>query len=597
MARNPLSPAQRLLAVFVFTIFAPGLLLAIFGGRALWQERRLADQQLRDRLDHGTDLAVRTLADEITRLQSIVDAGSPAAESSFRALPQNGSWAYVERRDSALHVYPTNILPYELAESTESLAVNPELQRIAEAKHRQAISLRNAGSTADAMRLWRELASAGGRIGSLPAGLVAGFELSAFDHAAATDFYRNLLDGRWRLEKARYLYYLSEIRKRLGLKDESDNRLRLAEAVEVAASSSRRSFHIEDTAYFVFRRDAPFAALVVSSEFLKALLLPKIVDPTGSDVRVLKIDANGEALYARSPAANGLQTVRAADASGLSWKIEAEPLDAAGFYAATNRRTTLYTAMLSLVVLSLASGGYFMARTVRRELEVARMKSEFVSTVSHEFRSPLTGIRQLGEMLARDRITDDSKRHQYYQLIVRESDRLGRLVENVLDFSRMEAGRKQYRFEPLDTAAWLSGVAEDFQAEASRSGHQLQTNISTDLPSIVGDREALSTAVRNLLDNACKYSPESQSVWLDAAVSNGGVCVSVRDRGVGIAAHDQRQIFEKFYRGGALAKHVKGAGLGLSLVQHIVAAHQGEVHVESREGEGSTFLVYLKGAS
>jgi signal transduction histidine kinase len=287
------------------------------------------------------------------------------------------------------------------------------------------------------------------------------------------------------------------------------------------------------------------------------------------------------------------------DAAGLSWKIEAEPEDAEGFYAAMNQRITLYVALLSLVVLSLASGGYFIARTVRRELEVARMKSEFVSTVSHEFRSPLTGIRQLGEMLARDRVTDESKRHQYYDLIVRESDRLARLVENVLDFSRMEAGRKPYRFETLDTTEWLSRVAEEFQIEASRSGYHLEPTIPEDLPAISGDRAALSTALHNLLDNACKYSPESKSVWLEAEAANGGVSVRVRDRGVGIPEREQHQIFEKFYRGGALAKHVKGAGLGLSLVQHIVTAHHGEVQVRGltpagmfdASGEGYRFWV------
>jgi signal transduction histidine kinase len=140
-------------------------------------------------------------------------------------------------------------------------------------------------------------------------------------------------------------------------------------------------------------------------------------------------------------------------------------------------------------------------------------------------------------------------------------------------------------------------VAEGFQVEASRSGYRLQTDIPEHLPAISGDREALSTAVRNLLDNACKYSPNSKLVWLGAEAAKGGICVRVRDRGVGIAEHEQPQIFEKFYRGGELAKHVKGVGLGLSLVQHIVAAHHGEVHVESREGEGSTFSIHLGSAS
>jgi two-component system phosphate regulon sensor histidine kinase PhoR len=158
----------------------------------------------------------------------------------------------------------------------------------------------------------------------------------------------------------------------------------------------------------------------------------------------------------------------------------------------------------------------------------------------------------------------------------------------------MEEGRKQYRFEPLDTAAWLNTVVEDFQLEARRTGYQLDVRIPAQLPMVSGDREALSTAVRNLLDNACKYSPQSKTVWLEAEAVSGGVRVHVRDRGVGIPAREQRHIFEKFYRGdGELGKQVKGVGLGLSLVQHIVTAHRGDVRVSSREGEGSTFSIYL----
>ena len=126
----------------------------------------------------------------------------------------------------------------------------------------------------------------------------------------------------------------------------------------------------------------------------------------------------------------------------------------------------------------------------------------------------------------------------------------------------------------------------------------MYANISEQLPAVEGDREALSAALRNLLDNACKYSPASTTVGLNVSAVNGGVCIRVQDQGVGIPATEQQQIFEKFYRGrGELAKQVKGAGLGLSLVRHIVSAHQGRVTVESAEGQGSTFSIHLKGIS
>jgi signal transduction histidine kinase len=584
------SPGQRLLTVFVLTILVPGFLLAILGVRALFQERRLAEQQLHNRLEHSAELTIRALADQFSKLQSLVDDGL----KSERVLEAPvGSWAYAESDGSNSRVLPENVLPYELSATAPLGKAQPP--STAETKHQLARALQKSGNTSEALKLWHEIQNGGGKIGNLPAPLVAEFEIAAIDDTTTAEFYQHLTEGRWRLEKPRYLYYLSVICRRLGKTMEGIRHLRLAEAVEGALSSSTRVAQQGDTIYAVFRRETPPAVLVVGPEFLSAKVWPRLMASTDADVSLLRVSANGQILY-KAPlgAESKMVAVRTIDVSGMSLQVEVEPKDAAGMQASVNRTTSLYLAMLALIVVLLAFGGYFIARTVRRELEVARMKAEFVSTVSHEFRSPLTGIRQLGEMLARDRVSEESKRHQYYELIVHESERLARLVENVLDFSRMEEGRKQYRFEPLDTAAWLNTVVEDFQLEARRTGYQLDVRIPAQLPMVSGDREALSTAVRNLLDNACKYSPQSKTVWLEAEAVSGGVRVHVRDRGVGIPAREQRHIFEKFYRGdGELGKQVKGVGLGLSLVQHIVTAHRGDVRVSSREGEGSTFSIYL----
>jgi signal transduction histidine kinase len=627
MLRNHLSPGQRLLVVYALTIFGPGLLLAIFGARALWQEKQSAGRQLQSQLDHGADVTVRALADQLSKFQSMVDQGLPP-ERAFRELPPDGSWAFVEGESPNIVVYPLNILPYELGATPAAVLDDPELKRaeelemqvsdpalaaqryrdllsratsdrVPQIKHGLARSLRRAHQEAEATQLWREIAASGGRIGALPADLVAGFELAAVNDDAARAFYRHLDDGVWRIEKPRYLYYLLAIRERLGAREDIPGRVQLAQAVEGAPAASSRLLGSGGSAYLILRRqEGPFAALVVSAEFLRTRVWPRAFATLEAEIGVSRIAANGQTLYASSHAPTTMNARRTLDESGLSWTVEVEPADAAGFFAARNRTTNLYAAMLAVVVMLLGSGGYFIARTVQRELEVARLKSDFVATVSHEFRSPLTGIRQLAEMLVRDRVASDDKRHQYYELIVREADRLTRLVENALDFSRMEEGRKEYRFERLDTAAWLGCIAEEFQLEAKRTGHILDTDIPEQLPAVEGDREALSTALRNLLDNACKYSPASTTVGLDVAAVNGGVCIRVKDQGVGIPAGEQQQIFEKFYRGrGELAKQVKGAGLGLSLVQHIVSAHQGQVTVESTDGQGSTFSVHLKGIS
>jgi signal transduction histidine kinase len=251
-------------------------------------------------------------------------------------------------------------------------------------------------------------------------------------------------------------------------------------------------------------------------------------------------------------------------------------------------------AMLGFLAILLAFGSYVTIRIVKRELEIARLRADFVSTVSHEFRSPLTGIRQLGEMLLEGRVADPGKQRSYFRMIVEESDRLARLVENILDFSRMEAGRKEYRFETLAPSPWLRELAVDFEAEIAMKGAAVEADIPDGLPLISADKEALGLAVRNLLDNAVKYSPGKKTVRIDAAASEDEVRISVRDRGVGISEQDRKRIFDRFFRAdGEISKRVKGAGLGLSLVKHIVTAHRGTVACESVPGEGSTFTIRI----
>ncbi len=253
--------------------------------------------------------------------------------------------------------------------------------------------------------------------------------------------------------------------------------------------------------------------------------------------------------------------------------------------------------MLGFVTVLLAFGSYLTVRIVRRELEIARLRADFVSTVSHEFRSPLTGIRQLGSMLLDGRVPDAEKQRGYFRMIVQESDRLSRLVENILDFSRMEEGRKEYRFAPLDPTPWLRTVVADFVTEIAANGAAVEADIPDGLPLISADQEALGSAVRNLLDNAVKYSPGSKTVWLDAGAEGDAVKISVRDKGVGISEHDQKHVFDRFYRVEAeISKRVKGVGLGLNLVKHVVTAHGGTVECRSRAGEGSAFIIRLPAA-
>jgi signal transduction histidine kinase len=259
--------------------------------------------------------------------------------------------------------------------------------------------------------------------------------------------------------------------------------------------------------------------------------------------------------------------------------------------AARQRFLLLVTAVM---VAFLIAGAYFFARAIHGDLAVSRMQSDFVSAVSHEFRSPLTSIRQLSEILAFGRIPSEDRRQTYYETLVRETVRLQRLVEALLNFGRMEAGVRQYRFEELDAAALVSRVAAEFEPQVAASGRHIELEGVQDRCRIDADPEALSVALRNLVDNALKYSPNSPTVWVEWGVEKTHVAIRVRDKGAGIPVSERRAIFRKFVRGSAAeAGNVKGSGVGLAMVRHIVTAHGGDITVASEPGQGSTFTILL----
>jgi signal transduction histidine kinase len=257
------------------------------------------------------------------------------------------------------------------------------------------------------------------------------------------------------------------------------------------------------------------------------------------------------------------------------------------------RRRLLLSGFVVLALV-LVAGSYFITRSIARELAVTRLQSEFVSTVSHEFRTPLTSIRQLSEMLAKGRVPTDDLRQQSYDILSHESERLQRLVESLLDFGRIEEGAFKYRFEPLDAASLVDDVVAGFREAAAAQGFQVELQ-KTDTPApIRADRDALGLALRNLLDNAVKYSPECRTIWVETVLADRRLAIRVRDRGIGIPTSEQRTIFDKFVRGSVSRDAgIKGTGIGLTLARHIVDAHHGDIRVESAPGQGSTFTILL----
>ncbi|OGD26587.1 MAG: hypothetical protein A2V57_04565 [Candidatus Aminicenantes bacterium RBG_19FT_COMBO_65_30] len=257
-------------------------------------------------------------------------------------------------------------------------------------------------------------------------------------------------------------------------------------------------------------------------------------------------------------------------------------------------RRTIYVLSLAAVIAALFFGGFLAIRSTAKELKLAKLKSDFTATVSHEFRTPLTSIRYMAELLQRGRVRDEARKQQYYETITGESERLGRLVENLLDFSKIEAGMKEYRMEEVDIAALAADVAGRFRQQAAFKEFTLETEIASDLPFIRADKDALGRAVLNLLDNAVKYSGGNPRVTLRAWSGEDAVNLQVEDHGIGIGKPEQKKIFEKFYRSeSALESDVKGSGIGLPLVEHVVRAHGGKVLLESEPGKGTRVTIRL----
>jgi signal transduction histidine kinase len=260
----------------------------------------------------------------------------------------------------------------------------------------------------------------------------------------------------------------------------------------------------------------------------------------------------------------------------------------------TERFVVLEVAFIGLMGLVILLATIFGLRYTVRQLELAQLKSGFVSNVTHELKTPIALIKLAVETLEMGRFRSPEESQKFLHSIGREADRLTQLVDNILDFARLESGRVTFRLERLDPAVMVREALETFRPRLDDQGFKVEVEIPDRLPEIRADGRALSHAVLNLLDNAVKYSRQRREVRISAGARDGVVRISVADRGLGIAAGDQKKVFDKFVRlETGLVHDVKGAGLGLALVHQIVRAHGGRVELVSTPGEGSTFTLVL----
>lgn len=248
----------------------------------------------------------------------------------------------------------------------------------------------------------------------------------------------------------------------------------------------------------------------------------------------------------------------------------------------------LWTILTILILLTF--GTALVVRTLTHEMEVLGLKSDFLASVSHEFRTPIMSIMVLVERLRQGKVKSADKVNEYYAIISQNADKLGGLVRNVLGFSKVEAGRKWYHFQETDVTKLVREEIANFQGDKASTGINIDARIAGDIPVLDIDRAAFSLAFANLLENAVKYSPVHGVILVKVRAEAASVLVDVRDEGIGIAPEEKDKIFDKFYQGMNTARgSSKGIGLGLALVKEIMEAHGGKVLVESEPGRGSTF--------
>ncbi len=632
-----LQPPRRVLTAFLGVVVACVASLGWLGFRLLDQDRALASQRIQERLEVAADRAAAAMERRLAELESIVD-GAPGT-----ARFPNGTILIVARAGNVevhgnrhLLFYPEFGVPPQVSSDALRAAELVEFQKndplTAAAKYRQAArsrdpalraaalvrlgrSLRKAGRIQEALDAYGELATLGSTpIAGLPAELLArearcsALEASGQDEALRTEagaLARDLEVGRWRLTRSAYEFRADEARRWTGnvaTPPQQSEALAMSGVVEdlVEEWLNRPEDSSGQRAYLVLSQPVlavwhatgdRLAATVAGSQYLTSLWREVVTDRT---IRLAVTDSEGQTIFGTLPETPGRVVVRTPAATKLPWTLHVTGTDLTGATSGAAARRRLLLAGLSILAVLLVVTSYSIVRAMTREVAVARLQSDFVASVSHEFRSPLTSLRQLSSMLVQGRLPSEEQRQRSYEFLADETGRLERLIEGLLDFGLMEAGEAHYRFEDADAGDLVRDIVAAFQRTVTAKGYQVELSPLPPGCRIRADRDALGRAIWNLLDNAVKYSPEYRTVWVAAAPRDTRLAISVRDEGMGIPPAEQKSIFQKFVRGAnSRQAGIKGTGLGLAMVKHIVAAHGGEVDLESVEGRGSRFTILI----
>jgi signal transduction histidine kinase len=343
-----------------------------------------------------------------------------------------------------------------------------------------------------------------------------------------------------------------------------------------------------------------FAGVLLNERFISDGLLARSIADTiantahdAAGIAITISDENQRVLYSNAAPQNRYALETRLDRPFSNWKAAVGLKNMDLDYLA--RQSFLHSAGATiLVVLFLLAGLALILRATDREARLAQAKSNFVANVSHELKTPLALLSLFSEILELGRVKSEEKKIEYYRIIREESRRLNKMIDNILDFSKIEAGRKTYEFVHSDMAEVIENVLSSYRYQIRNSGFDVQTKIQPDLPPVLIDRDAMAQAISNLVDNAMKYSGEVKQLSIKTETLGSDLSIEITDRGIGIPRAEQNKVFEKFYRvGNGLVHDVKGSGLGLSLVKHIIEAHHGTISVESDVGKGSRFTILL----
>jgi two-component system phosphate regulon sensor histidine kinase PhoR len=310
--------------------------------------------------------------------------------------------------------------------------------------------------------------------------------------------------------------------------------------------------------------------------------------------RINVVDADGRVVYGPPLVRGGLTLGRQFETTLYKWTVNVTMTSGEELVAAVQRRRVLEMVLVGLSSLVVVSGLIVVVLAAARERRLSNLKSDFVANVSHELKTPLSLVRMFGELLQSGRVETEEKRRQYLSIIVSESERLAALIENVLDFAKVERGKQAYEFTDGQLGEVVARAVDACRTRAEREGVELELQIDSDLGPVRLDERAIEIAVFNLIDNALKYAAEGKSVSVTVRRAQGSLEIRVTDRGPGIPPDDRKRIFERFERGRtATGKHVRGSGIGLALVKHIAEAHGGRVTIEDASPRGSTFVISL----